>query len=182
MLHAAGLTNPRKSAIASAKLPRCRAVLRQALVRSCGLAACGAALERRHPAKRRVTVRPASCEHCRGGANRRAGLDLAAECARLGVRRILVVGGAPAGRRELGAALPEVALDLIEGTAKRDAKRARAEMARADVVVIWGNTALAHSVSALYRRPPAGVGLVLVPTTGAASVLAALATHLRARA
>ncbi len=54
-------------------------------------------------------------------------------------------------------------------------------VARADVVVIWGNTALAHAVSSLYRRPPLGVELVLVASSGATSVLVALRKHLAAR-
>lgn len=181
VLHGAGLTNPRKSGITASKLSRCRTALRQALVRSCGLAACDQALAARHPARRLVRVAQASCEHCGGTANRRVGIDLAARCLALGIRRILVVGGAPAGQRELRSALPELAVDLVDGNAKRDAKQAKAELARADVVVIWGNTALAHSVSALYRRPPVGVGLVLVGTSGAASVLLALRAHLASR-
>ncbi len=182
VLHAAGLSNPRKSAITAAKLPACRSALREALVRSCGLAACERSLAVRAPRKHLVRVLPASCEHCGGVASRRTGGGVSARCLELGVRRVLVVGGLPAACRELRAALSGVEVDLVEGTAKRDAKRAKAELSRADIVVIWGNTPLDHSVSALYRRPPAGVGLVLVPTRGAASVLAALAVHLEGRA
>lgn len=179
VLHAAGLTNPRKTAITSGKLPRCRTALRTALARSCGLATCDRELALRHPAKRVVRVERSSCEHCRGLTNRRTGIGLAAGCAALGIHRMLIVGGAPAGQRELRRSLAGIELDFVDGTAKRDAKQARAEMLRAEVVVIWGNTALAHSVSLLYRRPPAGVALVQVPTSGAASVLLALEVHLR---
>ena len=180
VLHGAGLTNPRKTAIASGKLPRCRAALKALLARSCGLATCDRELASRHPAKRLVRVGRSSCEHCRGLTNRRTGIGLAARCAALGIHRILIVGGAPAGQRELQRSLAGVALDFVDGNAKKDAKQARAEMLRAEVVVIWGNTALAHSVSSLYRRPPAGVALVQVATSGAASVLLALQVHLGA--
>lgn len=182
VLHAAGLSNPRKSAIAAAKLAACRSALRTAFVRSCGLAACERSLAARAPRKHLIRVLPASCEHCGGVASRRTGGGVSERCRELGVRRLLVVGGLPAACRELRAALPAVEVDVVEGTAKRDAKRAKAELSRADIVVIWGNTPLDHSVSTLYRRPPAGVGLVLVPTRGAASVLTALALHLEGRA
>lgn len=181
VLHAAALSNPRKSAIAPEKLPRARAILRSTLARSCGMVTCDRAVAAHAPAKRMVRVLPASCEHCGGVASRRAGSGVAERCAALGIRRLLVVGGLPAARQELVAALAGLEVDLVEGTAKRDAKQAKAELARADVVVIWGNTPLDHSVSALYRRPPAGTELVLVPTRGAASVLGALSRHLAGR-
>jgi len=170
VLEEAGLTNPRKKALAAFKLTEAEAALDAALVRVCG-ATCGdlarAALRE---SRRPVVASGAQCEVCAGSNNRRAAITCMAVLKRRKVKRLLVVGGTAPQQHELKALLGGGSLELafVDGTERSHSQRdANANMRRADVVVIWGSTPLRHAVSNLYTDdPPPGVRVITVARRG----------------
>ena len=102
----------------------------------------------------------ARCSVCGGSVNERARARIYAACVASGARHLVVVGGSPRSREELtgtgGRWEREVIAPLgiewrlIDGTARHTETAARANIAWADVVVIWGPTQLGHKVSTLY--------------------------------
>jgi hypothetical protein len=127
-----------------------------------------------------VRVPAERCE-ITGGSDIQAGFRKFLDaCRRAGVRRMTIVGGSPAYRRELDQlAAPharELKLNLVSGTKRRERKRAEADKRTSDIVVIWGATELDHSVSAVYTQ---GTGNVLtVRHRGISRMLGQVAEHL----
>jgi hypothetical protein len=127
-----------------------------------------------------VRVPAERCE-ITGGSDIQAGFrQFLDACRRSGVRRLTIVGGSPAYRRELvELAAPyarELKLNLVSGTKRRERKRAEADKRTSDIVVIWGATELDHSVSAVYTQ---GTGNVLtVRHRGISRMLSQVAEHL----
>lgn len=119
-----------------------------------------------------VRVPAARCE-ITGGSDIRAGFrQFADACQRTQVRRITIVGGSPAYRRELdhlAAAHGDLKLNLVSGTKRRERKRAEADKRTSDIVVIWGATELDHSVSAVYTGE--GAPILRVPHRGISRML-----------
>lgn len=153
VLEADGLTNPRKRAMVTGKLPRARAALDARLLRVCGDDGCHA-LVPPNERRRTVAVDRDGCSVCGGSNNRRALRALSAACHAAGVSRLLVVGGTRAAHVEMRDTLggdPDVR--FVDGTQKLP-KRTDAERdcAWADCVVIWAPTPLPHKVSDLYAR------------------------------
>jgi len=167
VLEAADLTNPRKRAIAAYKVPAAQALLSDALIRVCA-GAC--ARRRRGDGRERVTVSPASCELCRGSNNQRAALEATAILARHDVRKVLIVGGADSQIDDVERLLTRdgAALRFVDGTKKSHTKKmAIANMAWADLLVIWAPTPLRHSVSNLYSsEQPEHLRVISVPRRG----------------
>lgn len=152
----AGLTRASKTGIGRAKLDAVREALEAALVRVCsrgdctlearGLAADG---DLRTPVP---AARPDACELCGGGANARRVDAMVRACLQRGWKRLAVVGGSPRAREELAALVKgRLALNLIVGTTARTRTQAKADLAGADKLVIWGGTQLDHKVSSLYQ-------------------------------
>ena len=145
-----------------ATLPAVRPFLDQALALTCGNAECDAMAPRLcggavvHASKTRCCV-------CRGSVNERARARIYAACVRSGARRLVIVGGSPRSREDLvgdgGRWEREVAgplgveWRLVDGSARHTETAARANIAWADLVVIWGPTQLGHKVSTLYTGP-----------------------------
>jgi hypothetical protein len=127
-----------------------------------------------------VRVPAERCE-ITGGSDIQAGFRQFLDACRLsGVRRLTIVGGSPAYRRELDElATPhakELKLNLVSGTKRRERKRAEADKRTSDIVVIWGATELDHSVSAVYTQ---GAGNILtVRHRGISRMLSQVAEHL----
>lgn len=152
-LEEAGVTNPRKKAMAVEKLARARAALEQRILRLCGDDRCRelTAGDGRQP----VEVDRSACAVCGGSNNRRALRAMVAACRRSGVRRLLVVGGTSSQdvemREHLGGA--ELEVRFVSGLQKLP-NRAAAERdcAWADCVVVWAPSPLPHKVSDLYGR------------------------------
>lgn len=147
-LEVAGLTSARKQRIAATKLDAVKDLLAARFLLACARATCRAA-----GAGRTVldAAQPTDCGVC-GGSENRAAVDraVAALTAR-GRRRIVVVGGSPATHEELRALVGgRLDLRLVSGTERRTGRDAKADLAWADVVVIWGSTELDHKVSKLY--------------------------------
>ncbi len=94
----------------------------------------------------RKSIIPPSSDNGDGVARMVAKL-IAANC-----YRVLVVGGSPTTRSELRDLVGR-SLDLrfVDGTAHRNKRRSKLDVAWADIVVVWGNTQLGHKVSELTR-------------------------------
>lgn len=142
-----------------ATLPVVRSYLDRALALTCGQLACEA-IAPRLCGGAVVHVGSHRCCVCGGSANERARARIHAACIVSGARRILVVGGSPDARDEMagGGARWERVIDgrsriewrFVDGTERHIASTARANIAWADVVVIWAPTRLGHAVSDQY--------------------------------
>jgi len=150
VLAEAGLTNPRKTGIASEKRKRVVRALEGALVRVCARCAKGGAGDGREP----VPVDDdTDCEICRGSANRIAVQRAVKACKAGGVRCLVVVGGAPGVHTELKKLWPRrPELRIVPGTGRHTGKQARANLDWADLAVVWATTELDHKVSLLYTK------------------------------
>lgn len=148
-IEAAGLTNPRKQRIASSKLAAVRDVLAAQFVIVCARATCRARVTS-EPRTIVDAAQPADCSIC-GGQQNRAAIDQAiGALAARGFRRVVVVGGSPGTHDELRGLIGDrLELRLVAGTDRRTGRDARADLAWADLVVVWGGTELDHKVSKL---------------------------------
>ncbi|MGI9110785.1 MAG: hypothetical protein ACR2GT_01045 [Gaiellaceae bacterium] len=177
ILEAEGITNPRKSRLSEAKLERARAAIDSGLARFC--ASCAA----RTDAGGRVvvTVAASACTRCGGSRNERALAELVEACEAGRLQRLVVVGGSPEVRRELGALRDQIELRLVDGTERRTRAEAQGDLAWADVVVIAGSSELAHKVSNLYTRDPGPTPVVTAPRRGVEAIAGAVVEHVRRR-
>jgi hypothetical protein len=156
-LEAAGLTRPGKRRIARAKLDDARRAIAERLLRVCGDPECLRLSNGRDPGRAAVTAAPNACEVCAGSNNRRAAAALVRCLGMNGVRRVVVVGGSPATRAELGRLLGGADLEvrLVDPDGSHARKDAEPHLQWAQLLVVWGATQLPHKVSKLYTdRPP----------------------------
>lgn len=128
-----------------------------------------------------VRVARSACDVC-AGSDIRASFDALARAAeRAGTRRITIVGGSPAYRKQLrglcAASRLDVRLELVPGTKHRDSRKVQADLRSSDVVVLWGATLLDHSLADAYRDGPSDC-LLLVGERGITRMLAALVRKL----
>jgi hypothetical protein len=109
--------------------------------------------------------------------------DLVAICMKRGATKLVIVGGAPATRQALEALVPNgLQLRLIDGTRDRGVDQAKADLAWADLTLLWGATELHHKVSNQYQDSAQGQlkkRLVHVPRRGIAQLLAAAIDHFK---
>lgn len=175
-LEAEGITNPRKTRIATEKLPRAQAAIDARFARFC-MSCAG-----RTDAGGRdvVIVPPAACTRCGGSRNDRALAELAEACEAAGIRRLVVVGGSPDVRRELAALNGRVELRLVDGTERRTRAAAQRDLDWADLVVIGGSSELAHKVSSLYAGRHA-TPVITASRRGIESIASAVVEHTRRR-
>ena len=179
-LEEARLTHPGKTRISDEKLARALSALHGRFYLWCGAPGCER--EARASGREPVQCEPRSrCERCGGSNNRRAEAELVEAFRRKGTRRLVVVGGSPAVREELAAALGgKLELRMIDGTERRTADRARGDLEWADLVLVWGASELHHKVSTLYTQAGGAQRrkVVLVARRGVAALLAAAIEHL----
>lgn len=174
-MEAAGLTNPRKTRIASSKLDAVHEVLRTRFVLLCTRSTCRQAAV---VMGRMIldTARPTDCGVCAGSAN---AVDVERAITALtehGLHRVVIVGGSPSTREELRDLVAgRLELRLVSGSDRRTARDARADLSWADLVAIWGATELDHRVSMLYTQGPSG-RIVTCPRRGIAAMAATLIT------
>lgn len=179
----AGLTTGKKARMAVAKRERARAAVWAGLAGWCGAAACRPAAE----ATGRPVVRATRerCEGCRGSNSLQAARAAAGACRAAGLREVLVLGGTPQARQEAERLAREARgprLRFVEGDARVTEQDARADKARAQLVLAWAGTPLPHKVSDLYRRrEPGDPPFVTVPTTGVAALFREIEVHARQR-
>jgi hypothetical protein len=175
VLVARGLTIPRKTAIAAEKRPRIVAALEAALVRLCSRCIGEPPKDGRVP----VPVEDATdCQRCGGSSNRLALQRAAEACRRRGVRRVVVVGGAPGIHKVLRQLWPNgIDLRIVSGTERHTGLQARANLDWADVVVVWAATELDHKVSLLYTKARSRK-VVVAPRRGIEALAKAIVEHL----
>ncbi|MCX7618408.1 hypothetical protein [Tepidiforma sp.] len=182
-LVAAGLTTGKKQRMAVAKRERAREAAWAALAGWCGAAECRAAADA--TGKIVVLTVRERCAGCGGSNALQAARAAAAACRRANLRRAVVLGGSPAARQEalrLAQAAGGPELVFVDGDSRVTEGDARADKARADVVLAWAGTPLPHKVSDLYRRREAGdPPFITVPTTGVGQLFRALEQHARSR-
>ncbi len=155
-LAADGLSRPEKPRIHASKRGAVEESLSRRFRRVCGRGDCQRAAAKR-PDGREIVLASTqeACEVCGGSANRAAVDRLVEALGAAGWSKLCVVGGSPGTRTELGSLVGgRLDLRLIEGTGvKRTSANAAADLAWADLVVIWGGTELDHKVSNLYKGP-----------------------------
>lgn len=162
-LEHAGLTRPGKRRLSSTKLARAQSILRTRFVRVCHRNTCrDVANPREH-----LVVPSAACEICRGSSNRRAGTLAREALLAQGRLHLLVVGGTPASHAALQASLAADGLEIrcIDGKQGSISQvTAEADLAWANVLLIWATTPLPHKVSRLYTaRTPGDLPKITVP-------------------
>lgn len=176
----AGLTNAKKARIVEAKVARVRAVLAERFAVVCARARCRASA----PADQIVVdaSRPADCAICRGSSNQNEVGRAVEALAASGLRRVVVVGGAPSTREELRSLVGDrLELRLVEGTDRRTSRDASADLTWADLVVVWGGTELDHKVSKLYTDARS-LNVVTCPRRGIAALAETMSAAARRRA
>jgi hypothetical protein len=177
VLESERITNPRKVRIAAAKVERARAAVDAAFARLCRDCA-----PRTDAGGREVVEVPAAaCMRCGGSRNERALGELAEACRSAGIRRLVVVGGSPDIRRELGTLGSELELRLVDGTGRRTRAEAQRDLDWADLVVVGGSSELGHKVSNLYTRTGSATPVVTVPRRGVEAYAASVVEHVRRR-
>ncbi len=150
-LETQGVTRPGKARISLAKRDRVREILAARFAVLCSSPSCVA---RGAHGRTVVLADPISaCEHCAGSGHQRAFRRLAEAAAKKHVRRFVIVGGSPTQRLEVeeGRA-PGWELRMVDGTERHTARQAEANLAWADLVLVWGSTELDHKVSRLYTQ------------------------------
>jgi hypothetical protein len=179
-LEEAGLTRPGKQRLSAEKLARASQLLAERFFLHCQNAECtaAAAASGRTP----VPCEPkATCMSCGGSDNQRAVADFVAA---FGNKKLCIVGGSPSVWEELERLLAgRVSLRLIDGTARRTADHAKADLEWADLVLVWGATELHHKVSMQYTNapPPLRRKMLHVAKRGIAALLGAGVEHLKRR-
>ncbi|MEO0600913.1 MAG: hypothetical protein AAF211_05725 [Myxococcota bacterium] len=126
-----------------------------------------------------VPVTVERCELGSGSDQRVAWHTLVEACAVADVHRLCVVGGSPRYRKALRqlAGSSELALELVPG--ERPLKRHKVDgfVRRADRVVIWGGTMLAHATSEPFLEA-AGAKAIVIGHRGLSGMLEQLADRL----
>ena len=182
-LEAAGLTRTGKQRLSTEKLPKCLQALRERCSLHCATPDCvsAAAASGREPL--RCEPRQ-TCEWCGGSDNQRVVNDFVAAFTGAGLSKLVVVGGSPAVREELQAALgPHLQLRLVDGTTRLTSDRARADLEWADLLLLWGASELHHKVSMHFSTapPPLKRRVLHVTRRGIAALLSAGLEHLARR-
>lgn len=128
-----------------------------------------------------VHVPKARCEISGGSDTRATFHGFVQACVDRDVRKVTIVGGSPAYRRQLKALADEhdeaPSLNLVSGTRRREKRRAEADLRGSDLVVLWGGSELDHSVTSSYRGGPAQ--LVRASHRGISGMLAQARSALR---
>ena len=173
VLIAAGLLNPKRSALAASKLEACRGALALFFVLLCDHCAT-----RSEDTRDRLSVADRRrCERC-GGSSNRAAVENAAESFRgRGLRRLVVVGGSPSAHEELRRLWP-LDLRVVDGTERHMGWQARANLDWADLVVVWASTELNHATSGHYTsvRGELRRKVVVAPRRGIEALADAIAS------
>lgn len=173
-LEAAGLTNPRKQAMAAVKLERARQVLDTTFTFVCNSTACAEKAAARRPHTTQVTTSPATCVVCAGSNNLRALHEACRLMREAGMTHLVIVGGNPNQRTELRPLFEAAGIEcrLIEGVDKRHTRQdAMYNLRWADILVVWGGTPLDHKVSKLYTdTPQPGVRVIKMARRGIESL------------
>ena len=177
-----GLTNAGKTNISAAKLPRVREVLAGELYRACSDPLCQTMARLECGSRKIVPVSSAGCRICGGKTSRRCMEAASRLLAQHGICRVVIVGGTSADHDEIAreARGKSVKFRFVDGTrAGRATKLARAHISWADLVVIWTNKPLKHSVSNTYTGNRSMAGrIVYANRTGVAAMISQVARQI----
>ncbi len=128
-----------------------------------------------------LRVPPDRCEICGGSSAGRAFHTFVAACHAARLRRVVVVGGSPAYRRELRKLADprrdQVRFEWVPGRQRPPARKVRGHARNADLVLIWCATILDHATTNAYQA--AGARTLLVPHRGIATMLTFAAAALQ---
>lgn len=154
-LEAHGLSRPSKTNIDPRKERDIETLFRTLFVAVCSRGDCHAAARVASGARTVVPARAqADCMICGGSPTESAVDEMVAAWRQARLRRLCVVGGSPNAHRELDRSVAgRLDLRLVDGTVSRTTADAKADLAWADRVAVWGGTILAHKVSSLYKGP-----------------------------
>jgi hypothetical protein len=170
-----GLTNHRKKNISVQKLSRVREVLVRELYRVCDDPWCQAIAGMEARGREIVTVAEDGCQVCRGAKSCRSLKAAALVFEKRQIRRVVIVGGTKAGHNEIAAHAcgSGVEFRFVDGTKPGRASQLAAEYARwADLMIVWANTPIKHTVSYTYKGAcPKSTRLVYATRTGVAGML-----------
>jgi hypothetical protein len=178
-LEEARLTRPGKVRISSDKVGRVAECLNDQFALVCGRALCTASIP---PNVQSVIVDDNKCRVCGGSDTRRACLRLrkAMQAADRHQLRLMVVGGAPGTSAELASLdLGPVRMRSIFGNRPHELSGVRADLAWADLLLVWSATELAHKVSVPYvaTAHAFGVPILTCPRRGVAALVDTLTQH-----
>lgn len=176
-LEDAGLSNPRKERIAEAKRQQVATVLGAHFFRVCTRGDCKNAAAGLAAGRTVVpAAKPADCEVCGGSRNNAAVDEMVSAFRAVGWSRLVVVGGSPATREDLGRHIDKrLEVRMVDGTRSRRLADAESDVAWANLVLIWASTELDHKVSELYRGPK----VVTARSRGIAELCSAATTAAR---
>jgi hypothetical protein len=178
-LEEANLTRPGKVRISSDKVGLVAQCLNDQFALVCGRALCTASIP---PNVQLVIVDEHKCRVCGGSDKRRACLRLrkALQTAGRHQLRLIVVGGAPRTSAELASLdLGPVTMRSIFGDRPHELSGVRADIAWADLLLVWSATELAHKVSVPYvtTAQALGVPIITCPRRGVAALVDTLTQH-----
>jgi hypothetical protein len=108
------------------------------------------------------------------------GARLRSAAAALGISRFVVVGGTPKSRADLAVAFPtELELRTVDGVSRVNRRDAAPFAEWAEIIVLWTNTPLDHSVSECFIAAARGkTAVVRVGRRGAGALVADLGDRL----
>ena len=136
---------PNRTGIAVSKRDAVRTTLEGAFLFHCRNGDCQRAADG-VPAT--LLVEQFACSVCGGSADRRALERMAKAMTRVGISRLLVVGGTDVKSRQIQANCPAaVELRFVDSVTARDDRYYRGHKAWAEVIVLWSGTPLPHKVS-----------------------------------
>lgn len=160
-----GLSNPRKARILESKADAVGEAIRQCFMLVCQRGDCqGEARARGTTRTIAIAATQTDCEICGGSVIEAAVQRLSDVFTSHKMKRICIIGGAPTIRRQLqdSASRTGLELRLIDGLSARTNKEAIADLAWANVVVIWASTQLKHKAT----QPYAGDNVIRVTSRG----------------
>ena len=147
------VSRPDRANIAIHKEDRVRRVLTDVFLWRCSDGDCRRQADARR--ERPLLVEKDHCQLCRGSSDGFALSKLAVAMSDAGLRRVLVVGGTKEKWRAIEGHSPAgLEWRFVDGRQARPARRYRADRDWADVIVLWGSTPLAHSVSDHFAGSP----------------------------
>ena len=181
LLEDRGLTRPGKTGIAADKAAAVEQLLARTYTWLCD--ACQVAEELPVGDPSLLSVGRDDCAGCQGSDDLRALRAMGDACARAGVRRIVVLGGSPTVRRRLRELdYTGVEVRFVEGDVSRAARRADANKAWADLLIVIASSHLPHKVSLPYTQDLAiRHKLITVPRRGLAALAEAISRHVATR-
>lgn len=149
-----GLTNHRKKNITVQKLSRVHEVLTGEFYRVCNDPWCQSIADLEAEGREIVAVAGDACQVCGGKKSCRSLKVAALVFEKQQIRRVVILGGTRAGQREIAvhASGSNVEFRFVDGTKHGRASQLAASYSKwADLMIVWANTPINHTVSRTYK-------------------------------